>query len=528
MVGVCCGVRPDEQVDFGSLELSRVDVGSCEESRRTMRTWEPNPVEGCWLPQVHRPCAHNEVEALKLRLFGSTLPPEVFQDVSDEIKRVVTSVCRLSRSYNEGVWSLEQTARSYTGLLARRYEEAWHSLEDVAFESKDARVKAFLKAEKVNVGPKWAKPRMICPRSPRYNLLLASRLKPFEHWLWGRLGARLTRGGTGRLVAKGLNPRRRANLIVRKFGNFGGDCVVFEADGKAFEAHVGRSQLEQEQRVYRAAFPGDQVLNRLLSYQLDLRGRLACGGKFERPGGRASGDFNTGMGNTIIMLCVVVAVMRSLGVKFDVLVDGDNCLVFLERSSLPLVMANFAVRSQAWSGQELVVERPVDVLEEIRFGQSAPVNLGGKLGWTMVRDFKKVLSTSTSSYRWLREPSFAVVYLQGVARCELSLSRGVPVLQAWALHILGQTHTRKKLKEHPFLDYFVVGAWFAGEADVVEVSGEARLSFERAFGLSVEDQLAMESSFDYRAGQDYLRREGFRTWQDAEPGLTENWYEART
>jgi len=491
-----------------------------------MRTWEPNPVEGAWIPQVHRACAHNEVEALKLRLFGSNLPPEVFQEVSGEVKRVVSQICRLSRSYNEGRWSLEQTARSYTGLLGRRYVEAWQSLEEESWTTKDTKVSAFLKAEKINVGPKWAKPRLICPRSPRYNLSLASRLKPFEHWLWGRLSATFTRGGVGRLVAKGLNPRRRANLIVKKFANLR-DCVVFEADGKAFEAHVGRSQLQQEQRVYKAAFPKDRDLVKLLSHQLNLRGRLACGGKFERPGGRASGDFNTGMGNTIIMLAVVVAVMRSFGVKFDVLVDGDNCLVFLERTSLSLVMANFAARSQAWSGQELVVERPVDVLEEIRFGQSAPVNLGGSMGWTMVRDYVKVLSTSTSSYRWLREPSFATVYLQGVARCELSLSRGVPVLQAWALHILGQTPTLKKVKEHPFADYFVVGAWFAGVEDVLEVSDEARESFERAFGLTVEEQKKLESSFDYSAGQNYLRREGYIVWQDAHPGLSENWYEGK-
>jgi len=493
-----------------------------------MRTWEPNPVEGAWVPQVHRACAHNEVEALKLRLFGSALPPEVFQDVSGEVRGVFARLRSLSRRYNEGKWTLSETAESYTGLLRRRYVEASLSLEDDCLNSRDAKVGAFLKAEKINVGPKWAKPRLICPRSPRYNLSLASRLKPFEHWLWGRLTAStFLRGGVGRLSAKGLNPRRRANLIVKKFGRIP-DCVVFEADGKAFEAHVGRDQLVQEQSVYKAAFPKDKELVKMLKHQLSLRGRLACGGKFERPGGRASGDFNTGMGNTIIMLCVVVAVMESLGVQFDVLVDGDNCLVFLSRPDLPLVMANFASRSRAWSGQELVVERPVDVLEEIRFGQSAPVDLGGEMGWCMVRDYIKVLSCSTSSYRWLREPSFAVVYLQGVARCELSLTRGVPVLQAWALHILGQTPTRKKVKEHPFVDYFVVGAWFAGEQDVLEVSDVARVSFERAFGVSVEEQKRIESSFDYAAGQEYLRREGFLRWQDAHPGISENWYEAAT
>lgn len=489
-------------------------------------------MSGSWITQVHRSCAHNEVQALKLRLLGSTLPPQVLQQVSLEVRREFDSLVKLARKYTGGRWSLEETAQSYSGLLRRRYTEAARSLtEDGGITARDAKIKAFMKVEKINVGPKWAKPRMICPRSPRYNLALASRLKPFEHWLWGRLSGKHLRrfrgdaGGQGRLVAKGLNPLQRGNLISRKFRSFK-DCVVFEADGRAFEAHVGPDQLVQEQRVYSAAFPGDRGLSSLLRKQLNLEGRLSCGAKFSRPGGRASGDFNTGMGNTIIMLCVVVAVMKSFGVGFDLLVDGDNCLVFCERADLPVVLADFAPRAVAWSGQELVVERPVDVMEHIRFGQSAPVSVGGGR-WMMVRDPRKVLSGATSSYKWLREPLFARTYLHGVSRCELSLALGMPVLQAWALHLMGVTSTMKKLKEHPFVDYFVLGGWFAGESDARPVLQETRESFERAFNISVEEQKEMESSYDYNADQVYAKKLAFTDWRQAEPGLMENWAEAQ-
>lgn len=523
MVGVCGGVSIDDNVGVGSLDLTKLDVGSCARSKRTMRTWWKTPVPGCWVPQVHRACEHNEVEALKLRLLGSALPREVFGPLDQRVQREFDRMCAFSRKYTGGRWSLEETADSYSGLLRRRYREACRSLrEEGPVNSKDAKIKAFLKAEKVNVGPKWAKPRLICPRSPRYNLALASFLKPFEHWLWGRLDGKFIGGGQGRIVAKGLNPARRGRLIAKKFGSFR-KCVVFEADGKAFEAHVGPAQVLAEHSVYKTAFPSRELAE-LLRYQENLTGRLECGARFKRPGGRASGDFNTGMGNTIIMLCVVAAVMRSFGVRFDVLVDGDNCLVFLESDDLPVVLAEFADRSRDWSGQELVLERPVHVMEEIRFGQSAPVYLG-KSGWTMVRDYRKVLSGATSSHKWLREPLYATRYLQGVARCELSLSRGVPVLQSWSLSMLGISNTAKVLKEDPFADYFVVGAWFADEGDAVPVSTEARISFERAFGIGVEEQKRLESSFKLPQGQEYRRFEGYRDWTLADPGLMETWAE---
>ncbi|UZC46348.1 RNA-dependent RNA polymerase [Sclerotinia sclerotiorum umbra-like virus 3] len=512
-----------------SLDMARVDLGLCLESRRQMRTWWPTPVTGCWVPQVHRGCAHNEIQALKLRLMASTLPPQVFQAVSPEVDAVFRALARHARRYREGKWTLEETAMSYSGAMQRRYLEACRSLrEDEPLNRRDAKIKAFLKAEKFNVGPKWMKPRLICPRSPRYNLTLASRLKPFEHWLWGTLTAKCMQiGGQGRLVAKGLNPRRRANLIVRKYNNFK-NCVVFEADGAAFEAHVGVSQLQGEQGVYKAAFPGDRELVALLAHQLTLKGRLECGAKFERVGARASGDFNTGMGNTIVMLTVVVAVMKSFGVKFDVLVDGDNCLVFIESEDLAQVMAEFATRSCAWSGQELVVEKPVSVVEEIRFGQSAPVWMGAKYGWTMIRDYRKVLSGATSSHKWLREPNFARTYLQGVARCELSLALGVPVLQAWALHMMEVTDTRKKLKEHAFVDNFMLGAWLAERRESRTVLMETRCSFERAFGLTAEEQKEIEASFSYKADQTYKECLGVTDWRQAEPGLHDAWFETTT
>jgi len=399
--------------------------------------------------------------------------------------------------------------------------------EDGPLRSSDCFLRAFLKAEKL-ASNKDPKPRMIFPRSPRYNLVVASWLKPLEHWLWGRLTARRLFGGSNtRVVGKGLSPRRRANLIVRKFGEFR-DGVCFEVDGKAFEAHVTSGQVKAEHSVYLSAYQGCKELRAVLGRQRFV-GVTPSGVRFSRKGGRASGDFNTGMGNTIIMLCVLTHVLETYGCKFDILVDGDNALVFLESVDYPTVVDNFAQKVLLCSGHEMTLEKPVSYVEGVRFGRSAPVFLGHGLGWTMVREPEAVLSCAYSSHRWLREPVFARRWLHGVARCELSLARGIPVLQPAALSVLRQTVSRKAVPVDALSDYFAVGAWLASERDVIPIGLETRLSFERAFGWSPDKQVAVEKVL---AGVPVGHPTAVETlppvsdWINAPPGLYEAWWDA--
>lgn len=454
--------------------------------------WAPG-LEQTWRPFVHANCPHNEVASLLKRTMGP-LPDAVFRPLGSDVSQSFRRLRRVARRLGVVKWDLLQTAMSYKGRLGRRYVEAERSLRvDGPIDKWDSYLRPFLKAEKFNAVEKFAKPRMIFPRSPRFNLSLASRLKPFEHCLWGRLTARMfsVPGGVGRIVAKGLNPRQRANLIVRKF-RAQDDAVVFEVDGKGFEAHVGPHQLKEEHGVYRAAFPGDRGLAALLHAQLRLEGKLTCGAKFSREGGRASGDFNTGMGNSLIMLAVVDAVLRKYAPSYDMLVDGDNALVFLPRACVSRVLSVFASEVLQQSGHEVTLETPTSVIEGITFGQSHPVFLGGQLGWTMVRDPRKVLSNALASHRWLREPAFAREWIRGVASCELSLALGVPMLQSWALELQRYWGGPEGVRAFPHEDYFYMGGWFARACEAKPVSAESRLSFSRAFGLSPEAQVAFE------------------------------------
>lgn len=110
--------------------------------------------------------------------------------------------------------------------------------------------------------------------------------------------------------------------------------------------------------------------------------------------------------------------------------------------------------------------------------------------------------------------------------CELSLARGIPVLQAWATTILNTAGHRKQVRSGPFREYFMQGAWFAGVKDQREVLPETRVSFERAFGLSVEDQLVLERGLK-GVGSLAWERVPWNGLADLPPGVTASFEDSR-
>nr|QHD64746.1 RdRp [Plasmopara viticola lesion associated ambiguivirus 2] len=486
-------------------------------------------VEGTWVPSCHATCTCNEVAALLKRSLGCTPTP------LDSRRGDLSASFGWLRSVAAGLGvspvSHRDIVLGYKGRMRTRYEEAERSLlEDGPVVSADARLGAFLKAEKFNGMQKVAKPRMIFPRSYRYNLELATRLKPFEHALWPKLRAPKRWGvPRTRVVGKGLGPRARASLVVKKFEGIGAGCVCFEVDASSWEAHQDEWQLVEEHRIYAAAFPGDSQLQSLLAKQLRNKGVTSGGVKFSRVGGRASGDLNTGMGNTLLMLAICDSVLRRFGLsKYDLLVDGDNALIFLPGSEATPVIEGFHQRALECSGHEMVLERPVTVIEEVRFGQSAPVCVDGV--WTMCRDYRKIFSQGTSSHVHLRHRKFALSFLRGVALCELSLAQGLPLVQVWADLLRQATEGSPAASPDFYRDYLEIGATLSESVSMREVSITTRESFSRAFGISVEDQLLVERSLVCELRLSEGSDEDAPTldnWYSASPGLVEPWLDER-
>lgn len=262
-----------------SLPAEFSEHSSCDPSRRRMFWCHIPEIEGCWAPAVHSNCVHNEHRALVMRTLGPTpaYPPNNYG------RRVYRDFRRLVRRAKLVPWEESRVVESYSGRLAARYEEARESLVmDGELGKRDTTLKSFVKAEKFNPLLKPSKPRLINARSPRFNLRLATYLKPLEHFLWRVLRTRCRGVRKTRVVGKGLNGRQRAKLIADKKEAIGEGCTVFEVDGKAFEAHVTVDEISFEHGVYLAAYNSDPELSRMLDCQRRLKGVTSCGIKYER------------------------------------------------------------------------------------------------------------------------------------------------------------------------------------------------------------------------------------------------------
>lgn len=483
MLGVCYGpqslpLRSDCKM-LAPVEGPLLTNCGPEGKRRLFRVFVPQ-AEGIWSPMVHSDCQHNELASLALRTMAPTPPgPHEYDETTLGLFREMR---RMVEKLNVQRMGLLDVAMSYGGALRRRYLEAHRSLDEDGWLTKaDWKLSGFLKAEKQNPVAKVSKPRMINPRSPRYNLVLASYLKPLEHALWRKWKF----GGNGcrrsRVSGKGLNAEKRAKLLEQKMADVG-DCVAFEVDGAAFEAHVEVSQLKLEHGVYKAAFPRDGLLAELLSKQLTLSGTTKGKVRYFRKGCRASGDYNTGMGNTILMGNFSISALKRMGLTkpYTLLADGDNCLIFVHRSEAKLVHANFGAMMAKVCSHEMVVEKPTMIVEGLTFGQSQPVRTAA--GIRMVRNIYKTLGSAFCGHRHYHDKVFGPRVLRSVILAELALSRGVPVVGPYFAEAERLTRFLAPVKNP---DVYLEGHLLDLPPDRgdIPITAATRESFEWAFDL---------------------------------------------
>lgn len=275
----------------------------CESHRRLVRIVPP--IYGLWHCFTHTSCICNDTIACVNRVIG-------------EVPAATARGVRMLRKALREVWrdrvltplSLEGSLASFKGAKRRIYQRAYDSLRVEPLSRKDARIKAFVKAEKFNPKEKVnPDPRMIQARDPRYNLHLARFLRPLEHVVYG------VRSPSGLpMIVKCMNPKQRAALILEKWRLFDNPVCV-SLDCSRWDKHVGPDVLKVEHDFYRSWFPGDQDLDQLLRWQMVNECRTSNGLRYQVVGGRMSGDMNTALGNCTLMVGMAHAAMKQLRVK---------------------------------------------------------------------------------------------------------------------------------------------------------------------------------------------------------------------
>lgn len=418
---------------------------------------------------------------------GLTQAPSPKPGVFNKLGAVRQRLLRAMRS--TPIVGREEYPALYTGRKRGVYERASESLMVRAINRRDAWVSTFVKAEKVNFGLKGdPAPRVIQPRSPRYNLEVGRYLKLFEK----ELCAGFKRVWGYPVVLKGLNAQQVGTWLHTHWCAFERPVAV-GLDASRFDQHVSVEALRFEHSVYNAVFQSAE-LRRLLGWQLMNHGVARVEGKrvdYEVHGRRMSGDINTGMGNCLLMSAMVIAYCEHRGLEFRLANNGDDCVVFVDKRDLPMLDG-----IDAWMldfGFTLTREPPVYVLEHVEFCQARPVRCAN--GWRMVRDPRTAMSKDcVSLLGWDTESAFAQ-WCSAIGGCGISLTTGVPVWESWykRLQRLGSSGASHGVEERIWdsgLGYMARGV------EACEVDDEARYSFYLAFGIPPDMQSSLEAEYD--------------------------------
>lgn len=408
-------------------------------------------------------------------------PPVSFDHVREHLSGLALEIVR-----NVGAFApvdLDTFVSMYKGPKQRTYALAVESLLVKSVDVRDAKAKAFVKREKCNVNKA---PRVIQPRDPRYGASLGCYIKPVEKVIYNAM-ARLVDGD--RIVSKGLNLDGVGQLIAGKWNKFR-DPVAVGLDATKFDMHCSQAILKWEHSVYNAIF-NDPHLAKLLSWQLVNRGvGFAPDGKvkYQVDGRRLSGDMNTSLGNCLIMCCIVIQYCRSKQIKYDLVNNGDDCVVFMDRKDLSAFQSTLVEWFYSF-GFRIVCEEPVYVLEHIEFCQMHPVIIDDE--YRMVRNPRVAIEKDSFCVTTLQHGREFGNWAAGVAAGGKVGCAQVPVMQAFYGFLGGNYKTDRVLFEDSGMARLQRGMTITS----TEVSEETRYSFFLAFGITPDAQVELEEWF---------------------------------
>lgn len=492
--GVCVGHTSDIVLDVG-CELIRAPISTEKDHRARLVRIAHLELEGNYAAQMHLDCAHNQLRSLVGRVAGVVVKPTAAG------LRELASAARIIKNRSKPIPEDDVfvMAQRYSGNKRARYERATTDLTTAGLFPHDSHVTMFVKKEKLDPAAKVnPDPRAIQFRGPKYCVALARYLHPIEMILY-QIDYFSKGVGPNRNIVKGLNQAQRAQLLVEKSREFR-DPVYICLDASRFDKHVTQHLLRHEHSVY-LWFNSNPDFEWLLSLQLINYGRSKLGLKYKLAGRRMSGDMNTALGNCIIMLTLLYAYCVYLMIeRFDMIVDGDDSVVIVEREDVDKVVNNLAHTLEY--GMTMKIETLTDKLHQIDFCQSRIIEYDSGR-YKFVRNPSRVMSRSLSGCRHWENSTYRARTLRAIGFCELSLSLGVPILQAFSSMLIRNTAGYA-------VDTNCVNEWFGYRAKLelralgvpidrlqpTPISLCARVTFMEAFGVPIEEQIRIEDRFE--------------------------------
>jgi len=384
----------------------------------------------------------------------------------------------------------DQFVGYYKGPRKLIYQRAVNGLAILPVRPRDAFLKTFVKAEKLNydIKPDPA-PRVIQPRDPRYNVEVGCFLRPLEHKLYSSVDKLF---GSPTIMSP-YNAFTQASHLKAKWDRFSTPCCV-GMDASRFDQHVSIPALQFEHSVYNRLFRS-RKLAMLLKMQLRNRGMARASDgyfRYETKGSRMSGDMNTSMGNKLLMCLMSKAYLDSLGVPYEFANNGDDCLIFTERKYLKKLES--LKKYYRDFGFDVVTETPVFDFEQVEFCQTRPVCVNST--WRMVRNVKTCLTKDVTSVNLGHDVEMYRRLLRDIGKCGLASAADVPVLGSFyrMLERFGVEGNYMGAWDTEYNYYFRSSRNAACKHSAPDSYG--RYSFWLSTGISPDAQVSIESYFD--------------------------------
>lgn len=438
---------------------------------------------------VHANCLCNEYLALTNRHLierHTDFNVREWDELVNDVKRYFPNECK-PVSY----WDV---IKDYTGKKRNMYTFAAMNLQQYGYDPIYAKVRMFVKPDRWPVGVIHSKPpRAIQYRSLEYNLELGRFIKPYEHILYSTLT--LGVASDTRIIAKGLNQYERAELLLEKSKVFT-NPVYLNSDHSKFDSHFNRHHLKALRKLYNRAFRSSW-LRRILWQQIHNKCRSKGGIKYRTTATRMSGEFDTGCGACIINAIVLYGVLKKSGIfKYDILLDGDDAVIILERSDL----AKLDTKLFSVYGFKTKIGVKYDI-RTVDFCQSRLIRAQRPV---MVRNPYRAFSHALASRKAYRGKLWKR-WLAAVGCCEVANNKGVPIMQEHG-------YQYSCLDPRPFFDEQLIYRWRNSPMDTKRepITKQARVDLYVAWGIHPSIQIHMEGvsftscAYKYETTVNYL------------------------
>ncbi len=386
--------------------------------------------------------------------------------------------------------SEHQFVETFKGRKRQMYQEVFERQCGRSAVRTDATIRPFVKFEKVDILLKDDPvPRVVSPRKPRYNIAVGRFLRPIEEKIFKAINTVF--GGV--TIFKGYDAFKQGKYLRQHWDSFK-DPVAFGLDASRFDQHVSREMLQWEHSIYLQCFPRAyrKELAELLSWQLDNK----CVAKgpdgsveYTTRGVRMSGDMNTSLGACLIMTGLVYCYAANRDVEYRLVNNGDDCVIVCERNDVSKFDGISAFFKAA--GFTLVREPVVDVFENVEFCQTHPIFT--ESGWFMCRNVHSLLTKDHVCINYKEGEAFEQ-WLSAIGSVAPVFS-GVPchrnVYQAFAR--CARPKKRRGLTRDD-------GSWsfrkLYASGSTGSITEETRFSYYLAFGVTPEQQVAIEEHYD--------------------------------